>query len=107
MSDGIDGKQAERDEKGRFKKGNKISPGRAPVAREVRYYDILKSTVTFSDWEAIVEKAVSDAKRGDGVARKWLADYLIGPPVERKDITSGDEPLKVILVYADDSDKPE
>lgn len=93
MSDGIDGNQAERDEKGRFKKGNKISPGRAPVAREIRYYDILKTSVTFSDWEDIVKKAVNDAKRGDGVARKWLADYLIGPPVEHKDITSGGKPI--------------
>lgn len=100
MSNGINGNQSERDERGRFKKGNKISPGRAPVDREIKYYDILKSTVTFSDWEDIVRRAVVDAKRGDGVARKWLSDYLIGPPVERKEITGSDNtPLEIVFRY--------
>ena len=107
MSDQINGEQLGRDKNGRFVKGHKSTGGRAPVAREVRYYEILQSSCTFADWDDICKKAVTDAKRGDSVARKWLADYLIGPPVERKDITSGDEPLKVVLVYADDSDRPE
>ena len=105
MSDQITGEQPVRDERGRFAKGNH-SGGRAPVMREVRYYEILKSTVTFDDWKAIIERAVTDAKRGDGVARKWLADYLVGPPIERKEITGAEgEPLKVIIEYAGNADE--
>lgn len=106
MSDQINGKDlGGRDKNGRFVKGHKSNGGRAPVMREVRYYDILKSTVTFDDWAEIVKRAVTDAKRGDGVARKWLADYLIGPPIERKEITGAEgEPLRVLIEYASDSD---
>lgn len=108
MSDQINGKDlGGRDANGRYVKGHKSNGGRAPVMREVRYYDILKSTVTFDDWKSIVERAVNDAKRGDGVARKWLADYLIGPPIERKEVTGAEgEPLKVLIEYAGNADEP-
>ena len=82
---------AERDANGRFIKGASGNPtGRAPREREERYYKILTQTVTFADWERIVQKAVDQAKRGDPIARKWLTDYLIGPPVERKEVTGAD-----------------
>ena len=71
----------ERDAKGRFVKGHTGNPnGRAPKAREERYYEITMSACTFKDWEDIVKKAVSQAKRGDSVARKWLSDFLVGVP---------------------------
>jgi len=108
MADQINGKDLDgRDNHGRFVKGHKSNGGRLPVMREVKYYDILKSTVTFDDWQAIVVRAVYDAKRGDGVARKWLADYLIGPPVERKEITGFEgEPLRVLVEYVATGDNP-
>ena len=31
-------------------------------------------------WQAIVERAVTDAKNGDSTARAWLASYLLGKP---------------------------
>jgi hypothetical protein len=102
MSDQINGEQLGRDKNGRFVKGHKSTGGRAPVAREVRYYEIMQSACTFADWDDICKKAVVDAKRGDSVARKWLADYLIGPPVERKDITSGGEKIKGYVVVSPD-----
>ena len=76
----------DRDENGRFlpgngcSKGHKGGPGRPPKEREERYYEILISTVTFSDWTEIVRKAAHQAKRGDATARKWLADYIVGTP---------------------------
>lgn len=87
----------ERDEKGHFVKGNSGNPtGRAPREREERYYSIMMQTVTFADWERIIAKAVDQARKGDSVARKWLSDYLIGPPIERKEITGADgEPIKI------------
>jgi len=93
----------ERDESGRFLKGSTGNPtGRAPREREERYYKIMVQTVTFADWERIITKAVDQAKRGDSVARKWLSDYLIGPPVERKEITGADgEPIQFIEILKD------
>ena len=52
---------------------------------------ITLSTVTFQDWADIIRKAVGQAKRGNANARKFLADYLMGPPNQRMDITSGGE----------------
>jgi len=81
----------ERDAKGRFVKGNKGNPnGRAPKAREERYYEITLSTVTFADWEEIIRKAAEQAKRGDYQARKFLADYLLGPPLQRAELLGAD-----------------
>ena len=42
--------------------------------------EITMNTCTFKDWEAIVRKAISQAKKGDVQARKWLSDYLVGSP---------------------------
>lgn len=81
----------ERDEKGRFIKGSVGNPkGRPPKAREERYYEITLSTVTFADWEEIIRKAADQAKRGDYQARKFLADYLLGPPLQRAEILGAD-----------------
>lgn len=90
-----------RDKKGRFVPGVSGNPkGRSTKTKEERYLDILISTVTEQDWQAIVRRAVSDAIKGDSTARKWLADYLIGPPVERKEVTGADSgPLIFEVVY--------
>jgi hypothetical protein len=77
----------DRDANGRFVKGSTGNPtGRAPKAREERYYEITMSTVSFDDWKVIVEKARDQAKKGDPVARKWLADYLVGVPDQNLNI---------------------
>jgi len=92
-----------RDENGKFAKGNGGGPGRPKKEREYDFYRILISTVTRDDWRDIIKRAVQDAKRGDGPARKWLADYYAGPPVERKEITGADsQPLEIRVVYDDD-----
>ena len=89
-----------RDKNGRFIKGNGGGPGRPKRPQEEMYYRILMTTCTADDWTAIVKRAVTDAKRGDGAARKWLADYLIGPPVERKEVTGLDAgPIVFEVVY--------
>jgi len=76
--------------------------GRPKKAKEEQYYRIMTTACTVSDWEAIVKKAVEQAKRGDGTARKWLADYIIGPPIERKEITGENGgALKIQVIYDD------
>jgi len=79
-----------RDKKGKFVAGHPGMGGRPKRPKEEMYYRILMTTCTADDWEAIVQKAVEQAKRGDAAARKWLADYLVGPPIERKEITGAD-----------------
>ena len=74
-----------RDENGKFKKGNGGGPGRPPKKREDKYLHIAMNTCTYVDWQRIITKAVEQAKKGDSVARKWLADYLIGPPVQKNE----------------------
>ena len=49
------------------------------------------------DWDAIIGKAVDQAKRGDAMARKFIADYLIGAPVQKNENeNSGEITLRVI-----------
>lgn len=94
-----------RDDNGKFIKGNGGGPGRPKRDRESVYLDIMKSIVTDKKWRAIIDKAVDKAEHGDAIARKWLADYLIGPPVERKEITGADNQPFVIHVSYDDGIK--
>lgn len=89
---------AERDDKGRFVKGNKASPGRLPKEREERYYEILLSTVTFEEFKAIVNRAKVQAMKGDAVARKWLSDYLVGAAQQKLDVTTNGESVNLIEV---------
>lgn len=75
-----------RDEKGRFVKGHTGNPnGRMPKTREIKFYDLTVSAISEQDWVGIVDKAKEQAKRGDAIARKWLADYLVGQAVSRID----------------------
>ena len=91
---------AERDEHGRFKKGEyKGGPGRPTKEREIKFYEVTLSSVSLDDWKVIVKKAVDQAKSGDGVARKWLADYLIGEP--EKNVNLKTDIIEVLLMGND------
>jgi len=102
---------SDRDARGRFVKGNGASKGngggRPPKKREERYYEITISTVTFSDWERIVQKAAEQAKRGDSTARKWLADYLVGTPEQNINITGFPSVRDVLAELTDEEGEDE
>lgn len=69
-----------RDNKGRFGKGNKAALGRHP-RRDTRDYMLATiGRVALEDWEKVVDRALSDAKKGDAKSREWLAKYLLGDP---------------------------
>ena len=92
-----------RDQSGKFVKGHPPMGGRPKKEKEEMYYRILMTTCTADDWAAIVQRAVYDAKKGDASARKWLADYLVGPPIERKEITgAGGGYIHVKVIGIDD-----
>lgn len=75
---------ADRDERGYFLPGHSVrSPGRPKRKTEQSYLDIMLSVVTPERWQKICERAAKDAEKGDTSARKFLADYIVGKPVER------------------------
>jgi len=66
-------------------------------ARSERY-------VSAGDWEEVCQRAVDDAKAGDGKARQWLADYLLGKPLPRRDDTkwmTADEVVEFAVTLVD------
>jgi hypothetical protein len=79
-----------RDERGRFLTGNQCSPGRKPREVERTYTEATWSACSVEDWAEIVRVAVQDAKAGDSVARKWLADRLLGKPRQEVLVERGD-----------------
>jgi len=89
-----------RDDKGRFPKGISGNPtGRKKRQVEDDFMRLLTGAVTRDDWIEICIKAVRQARSGDPVARKWLADYLIGSPVQRMEHSGKDgDVIKVTLV---------
>jgi hypothetical protein len=88
----------ERDEKGRFKKGASGNPrGRPARDRERRYLEIAKTAVTFEQWRGIIKAAADDALAGDAQARRFLADYLIGPPGKLRERADADEQAPVVV----------
>ena len=86
---------------GQFAKGNGGGPGRPPKKREERFMEITLSAVTYADWKAIVKKACDQAKRGNPQARKFLADYLLGPPPQRHEVV-GEMDNRLIIEYVND-----
>ena len=84
----------------KWEKGQSGNPkGRPKRKTEEQYLEVFKDIVTVDEVRLIVTKAMTDAKRGDQQARKFIFDYLIGPPIERKEITGEDgKPLIVKVI---------
>ncbi len=62
---------------GKFLSGNAGGPGRPRREKERQYFDTIANAVSFEAWQAVVERALVDAKAGDAKARDWLARYLL------------------------------
>lgn len=92
-----------RDSGGKFAAGNAGGPGRPPRATERDYLIALSESCSTDDWQAIVTRAVDDAKDGDAKARAWLAGYLVGEPGSRGEllhtiaveVAAGSDPLEL------------
>ena len=97
----------ERDKNGRFLKGSSGNDkGRPKKEREDRYYEIMRSTVSYEDWEKIIKRAAQQAIGGDDRARKFLAEYLIGKPVQELKV-EGQTDLSIILAWDDAEIEPD
>lgn len=82
-----------RDQKGRFIRGNPGGPGRPCRVVEADYLAALTAICTLEKWERIVRRAVNDAIKGNGYARQWLAEYIIGKPVTTIDLRASEQVL--------------
>jgi len=89
----------------KFEKGNPGGPGRPRKAVEEKYLKKISSSVTLTEWREIVKKAVQQAQKGDARARQWLADYLVGKPVQGVELDQIGEIL-FRVEYANNSDNP-
>ncbi len=83
----------DRDQNGRFVKGNKASPGRAKRVVEVDFHNILLDNVSAEQWSGIVKRAVTDALAGDKYARQFIADYTIGKAPSILELRAADATL--------------
>lgn len=80
-----------RDEKGRFVKGHADQgAGRKPRATEDDFLALIDDAVSPGDWTDIINKAKSQAKRGDAVARAWLTDRRFGKAKQPNELTGKD-----------------
>jgi hypothetical protein len=90
-----------RDIKGRFAIGHPGGPGRPKRQTEAAYLGAMMAACPLEEWQAIVGRAVTDAKGGDAKAREWLGRYLVGDPA-----TKAPAPLQVVvqqLLQADEA----
>lgn len=95
-----------RDEKGRFKAGNKASTGRKSIADELPFIEQLKQNVSAEQFGKIIAKLIELALRGNLDAAKVLLPYLLGNPVSKTELTgAGSGALEIIVRYADQTNR--
>lgn len=99
----------ERDSKGLFAPGNQTAKGigRPPKARELARLAILTEIVNETEWRKVVQIALNDAIGGaDGQTRekgrRFIADYLIGKPIERIALVDERTPERDLSDLSDD-----
>lgn len=86
-----------RDAGGRFLPGSaSLSPGRPPRETEQTYLRALSERVTLDDWNAVIEKALAQAKGGDSRARNFLASWLLPQRVDLTQVVTGPQAVAFV-----------
>jgi hypothetical protein len=76
------GNDAQRDEKGRFRKGNRGGPGNPFARRTARLRQVLLDAVSDEELRQVTETLKQKAVAGDVAAIKLLLSYTVGKPAE-------------------------
>jgi len=97
--------QPVRDSNGRFAPGNPGGPGRKPREVEEEYLAVMEQVVSGEAWQAIVERATTDAIAGDAKARQWIAGYLLGMPVSRVEAPEENGLAKILSMLDREQDE--
>src|SRR3972149_4862543 len=66
--------------------GTRPGAGRKSIAEEAGLANLIDSAVTQKDWKIIFQKASEQAKKGNTIAARFLAEYRFGKP-RRLDVT--------------------
>ena len=82
MTPSPNGSNGERDEQGRFRKGNSGGPGNPQAQQVGRLRAALIRALTPEDAEAIVRALIEKAKDGDVQAARELLNRTVGRPLE-------------------------
>lgn len=85
----------DRDELGRFVKGNKASPGRKPRSVEEERMETFLDELTSEKWREITAKVIEMAIAGNLRAVELLTKYALGLPVQRAEVTLTTQPMSV------------
>lgn len=101
---------AERTTNGQFAKGNQAAKGhdgsnagRPSRAVEEAYLRAVKEAMPTKEWLKCLRVYAARAQSGDRYALRFFADYLLGKPLERRELTGLDgQPLGIIVTYASD-----
>lgn len=73
----MDEEQKDRDENGKFKKGNPGGPGRPKRHIELEYLTRTFTACDLNAWQDIIKTTVELARKGDPAARAFLANYIL------------------------------
>lgn len=88
----------ERDEKGRFIKGESGNPGGRPSG-ELSITALIDNAVTPQDWAFIFNKLLSMARRGNLKAIEMLMDRRFGKAVQAIDQNNTGD-MRILVEYA-------
>ncbi len=88
MSESVETSGATRAARGRYAPGNPGGPGRPRRPVEADYLRTLADACPPTTWREVCDRAVEDARAGDGKAREWLSRYLLGPEPSPNKIAS-------------------
>jgi hypothetical protein len=89
---------SDRDEKGRFRKGNRGGPGNPFTRRMAKLRQVALDSVTDDDIRAAIDALKQKAREGDVAAIKLLLSYTVGKPAASPDPDTLDlHEIKTIL----------
>ena len=74
---------------GKFAPGNKCGKGNPLAKRQAEYRKAFQDAVSLDDMKAIAEKISDQAKGGDVLSARFVADYTLGKPVPMVEAEDG------------------
>lgn len=94
-----------RDANGRFVKGHSGNPkGRTAKEWGTSYLAAFNKALTVTDWKKVIKRAIVQAITGDKDARRFLADYALGRPLQKMQLGGEDGGPMVIEIVRKSED---
>lgn len=94
----------DRDTNGRFVNGHAKTGGRKTRVDEDAFNRIWNKKFPQKKIESILDKLYALGMKGDLGALKIILEYLYGKPVDKREISGGDSPITIRVIYDNESD---